>query len=158
MDPHPGQPPGQHPGRPAGRAAAGHRSVPHTADTRIEAWAPDRERCLAEAVSGLVDSFADTAGARPHRTADVRLPPASDEDLLVALLDEVVYRLDTDGELPLDTAVAAAPGGGLEVRLALARTDAVQAVGAVPKAVTLPGLRLARDEGGGWSCAVVVDV
>ncbi|HEV8559398.1 MAG TPA: archease [Actinophytocola sp.] len=39
----------------------GHRAVPHTADIRIEAWAPTREACLGEAVAALVESFADPA-------------------------------------------------------------------------------------------------
>ncbi|MGA5702797.1 archease [Peterkaempfera bronchialis] len=144
-----------HPDRPA----AGHRSLPHTADTRIEAWAPDRERCLAEAVTGLVASFADLAGAPPRRGVTAHLPPAADEDLLVALLDEVIYRLEVHGELPLAAEVAAAPDGGLDVRLAMAAAEAVQAVGALPKAVSLHGLHLTRGSAdGGWSCAFTVDV
>ncbi|SCE66445.1 Archease protein family (MTH1598/TM1083) [Micromonospora haikouensis] len=41
----------------------GRRSVAHTADVRIEAWAPDREGCVAEAVAAMVETFADTTGA-----------------------------------------------------------------------------------------------
>jgi hypothetical protein len=32
------------------RPESSHRSVPHTADALIEAWAPSREQCVAEAV------------------------------------------------------------------------------------------------------------
>ncbi|WP_377272649.1 archease [Peterkaempfera sp. SMS 1(5)a] len=142
--------------RPA-RPAAGHRSVPHTADSRIEAWAPDRERCLAEAVAGLVSSFADVPQAAVRRTATVRLDPAPDQDLLVRLLEEVVYRLDVHGELPVGARLTALPGGGLEARLEMVRSDAAQAVGALPKAVSLHALELAGD-GGGWRCAFTVDV
>ncbi|MCD0484482.1 archease [Streptacidiphilus sp. ASG 303] len=130
--------------------------MPHTADLRVEAWAPDREGCLAEAVAGLVDAFADRAAARPHRTASLRLPPAPDEDLLVALLEEVVYRLDVAGELPVAVEAAPVPGGGLDVRLAMAGTGEVEAVGALPKAVSLHGLRMGA--GDGWSCSFTVDV
>jgi SHS2 domain-containing protein len=42
--------------------------MPHTADLRIEAWAPTREECLAEAVRSLVDSFAVVAGRRISRS------------------------------------------------------------------------------------------
>ncbi|WP_420884068.1 archease [Micromonospora sp. CPCC 205547] len=41
------------------RPGYGHRRVPHTADVRIEAWAPDQESCLAEAVDALVETFVD---------------------------------------------------------------------------------------------------
>ena len=51
------------------RAARGHRTVPHTADLRIEAWAPTREECMAEAARGLVGSFAAVAGSPPGRLA-----------------------------------------------------------------------------------------
>jgi SHS2 domain-containing protein len=34
--------------------ARGHRDVPHTADTRIEAWGPTREACLPGAVPKAV--------------------------------------------------------------------------------------------------------
>ena len=50
----------------ASGAGRGHRTVPHTADLRIEAWAPTREECLAEAVRGLVDSFAVVAPQPPQ--------------------------------------------------------------------------------------------
>lgn len=42
-----------------GHSPHGHRSVPHTGDLRVEAWAPTREECIAEAVRGMVASFAD---------------------------------------------------------------------------------------------------
>jgi SHS2 domain-containing protein len=134
----------------------GHRSVPHTADIRIEAWAPTRETCLAEAVAGLVASFVDFAGARPVRTATVDLTADSDADALVELLDEVIYLLDTQGAVPIDTEVVPGPDGPA-MRLHLAPVADVRPTGAVPKAVTLHDLRFGRTDGG-WSCAVTIDV
>lgn len=131
--------------------------MPHTADTRIEAWAQTREACIAEAVRSLVETFADTAAVVPERTAGLTVPAGSDPDMLLAVLDEVIYRLEVDGEIALSADAAAAPGGGLRVRLSLG--DAAQAAetGAVPKAVSLHDLRFGGDESG-WSCAVTVDV
>jgi hypothetical protein len=54
---------------PPHRSQRGYRTLPHTADLRIEAWAPTREACLAEGVAGLVATFADTAKAEPEWTA-----------------------------------------------------------------------------------------
>ena len=135
---------------------AGHRSVPHTADARIEAWAPTRERCLAEAVAGLVGTFADVSGAQPVATEDFQVPPGPDEDMLVAILDRVVYLMDMTGQVPVNAAVSAA-AGGLDVRLGMADPDVVEVTGAVPKAVSLHELRFTAEEAG-WSCAVTVDV
>ncbi|MGB2572151.1 archease [Micromonospora citrea] len=134
----------------------GHRAVPHTADVRVEAWAPDREGCLVEAVAALVETFVDTAGAHPHGETTLELPAGDDTDLLVGLLDEVIFRLETEGTLPLVTEAQAADGG-LRVRWRTVDADAVELVGAVPKAVSLHGLRFTRD-GTGWSCVVTVDV
>ena len=134
----------------------GHRRLPHTADIRIEAWAPTRETCLAEAVAGLVASFVEFAGARPVRTATVDLSADSDADTLVELLDEVIYLLDTQGAVPIDTEVVPGPNGPA-MRLHLAPVVDARPIGAVPKAVTLHDLRFGRTDGG-WSCAVTIDV
>jgi SHS2 domain-containing protein len=141
-----------------GVADQGHRIVPHTADLRVEAWAPTREQCLAEAVSGVVNSFAVTAGARVRRTAVQHIPAAPDEDLLVAAVNEVIYRLDADGDIPVKVAVRPAPDGGVDLSLSLADAGSVAIVGAVPKAASLHELRCAPDPAGQWSCSVIVDV
>ncbi|MCW3820604.1 archease [Micromonospora sp. DR5-3] len=139
------------------RPARGHRNVPHTADVRIEAWAPDREGCVAEAVAAMLDTFVDTAGADAAAETEFAVPPDDDQDMLAAVLDEVIFRLETAGVLPLATDVRAADGGGLLVRWWTVDADAVELVGAVPKAVALHELRFGPDQDG-WSCAVTLDV
>ncbi|MEV6812756.1 archease [Micromonospora sp. NPDC051296] len=139
------------------RDGRGHRCVPHTADVRIEAWAPDREGCVAEAVAALVESFTDAAGARPAAEREFHAPAAGDEDLLVGVLDEVIFRLETADELPLSTEVADDGAGGLLVRWRTTASGEVELTGAVPKAVSLHELRFGGD-GTGWSCAVTLDV
>lgn len=135
---------------------AGHRTVPHTADLRVEAWAPTREGCIAEAVLGTVASFVDTTSVHPDRTHHCRLAAHSDEDLLVAVLDEVIYRLDTENEAPVDVELDATDEG-LEVRFAMCDATELPQVGAVPKAVSLHELSLARGPVG-WRCSVTLDV
>lgn len=141
-------------------SAHGHRTVPHTADLRIEAWAGTREECLAEAVRGLVESFADMAGARPRRTIERRVSADGDADLLAAVLDEVIYGMDVDGEVPVHVTVRPASGAnpGVDLVLSLAGAAAVEIIGAVPKAVSFHELYCAADPGGRWSCGVTVDV
>ncbi|MBE1536610.1 archease [Actinomadura algeriensis] len=142
----------------SGPSGRGHRGVPHTADLRIEAWAPSREACIAEAVAGLVDGFADVSAVRRLRTVELDVPPGPDEDLLVSVLDEVIFRLEVEGEIVLGSGFVPA-GGGLTARLTVGDVVEATAVGAVPKAVSLHGLRFGPDTGiGGWSCAVTIDV
>ncbi|GHH17074.1 archease [Streptomyces lanatus] len=135
---------------------SGHRAVPHTADVRIEAWGVNRERCLVEAALGMVECFADVTAVRPTSVERVRLVEDSDEELLTALLDEVVVRLDVDGRVPVDLE-ADATEGDVDVRLSLADLADVRVTGASPKDLTWHGLRIGPDPYG-WSCAVTVDV
>ncbi|MFF5219327.1 archease [Micromonospora sp. NPDC000442] len=135
----------------------GHRCVPHTADVRIEAWAPDRAGCVAEAVAALVGSFTEADGAPPRAERVFHAPPAADEDLLVAVLDEVIFRMETTDELPLATEVIDNGVDGLLVRWRTTATTDLDLTGAVPKAVSLHELRFGPD-GDGWSCAVTLDV
>lgn len=134
----------------------GHRSVPHTADLRVEAWAPTREECLAQAVHGVCASFLDLTGAVGVRRRDVVVRADTDEDVLVALLEEIVYWLDTEDEVPVDVDLAPA-ADGLHVGLQMADAGTLPATGAVPKAVTLHDLSFGRGAQG-WSCSVTLDV
>lgn len=135
---------------------AGHRGVPHTADLRVEAWAPTREECLAQAVHGVVEAFVDLTDAEPVRRHEVVLGGERDDDLLVALLDEVVYRLDVADEIPVDVELTPLLGG-LRAGFRMADALALPFTGAAPKAVTLHGLALAHGDEG-WSCSVTLDV
>jgi SHS2 domain-containing protein len=134
----------------------GRRTLPHTADIRIEAWAPGREQCIAEAVRGMVDTFADTSRHGETAVREVRVPAQPDADLLTSVLDEVIYRLDTDGEIPIDVQITATHDA-LIVRFTMADADSIRPIGAVPKAVSLHELQFVGNADG-WSCAVTLDV
>lgn len=72
---------------------------------------PTREERLARAVRGVCASFLDLTGAVGVRRRDAVVRAERDEDVLVALLDEVVYRLDTEGDVPVDVEPAPVDGG-----------------------------------------------
>jgi protein archease len=137
-------------------SGSGHRTVPHTADLRIEAWAPTRDGCIREAVLGTVESFLDLSSAHPDHTRLRRLIADRDDDLLVAVLDEVIYLLDTVAEVPVDLELHDIDDG-VDVMFAMADAGTRLQVGAVPKAVSLNELRFSggRD---GWRCLVTLDV
>lgn len=147
----------QEPGQRGGHDR-GHRGVPHTADLRIEGWGPTREEGIAEVVRGLVESFADITAAGGRRDIERHLTAGSDADLLAAAVEEVIYVLDADGEIPADVEVSHAADGGIDLMLHVVDAGTAEIIGAAPKAASLSELTCARTAPGGWSCAVTVDV
>jgi SHS2 domain-containing protein len=143
-------------GMSSGHARRGHRTVAHTADLRVEAWAPSRELCIAEAVLGIVAAFVDTSSARAVSARRRRLDGGSDEDLLVAVLNEVIYLMDSTQEIPVDLDVTPR-GDAVDVWFAMTDAGELTQVGAVPKGVSLHELRFGHDRRG-WSCSVTLDV
>jgi SHS2 domain-containing protein len=135
----------------------GFRLAPHTADCIIEAWGPDRVTCLAEAVGALVSMFADVGDAATTMTLPVVLESAPTPDLLVGLLEEVIYTVDVFGKVPVHVHLAEAEGGGVAGDLEVVEAAEVVLIGPVPKAVSWHGLEIGED-GGIWRCRVVVDV
>jgi SHS2 domain-containing protein len=102
----------------------------------------------------MVECFADVSGVRPTGVSRIRLDEASDDDLLAALLDEILYRLRAHGQVPVDVEADEAEGG-LDVRLAVAGLTDVRVTGAVPAAVAAEELRIGPGPYG-WSCSVTV--
>jgi SHS2 domain-containing protein len=138
-------------------AEGGHRTVPHTADLIIEAWAPTREACLGEAVHALVETFADTSEVSTTRQLSIQFPCAADEELLVAVLEEVIYLLEVFEVVPVDVSIIAADDGGLGGCFDVAVLATVRIVGSAPKAVARSEL-VFGSRNGSWKCRVLVDV
>jgi SHS2 domain-containing protein len=79
-------------------------------------------------------------------------------ECLVAVVGEVIYRLDAGGEIPVTAAVRPVPDGGVVLTLALADVTEAEITGAVPKGASLHDLRCAADASGRWSCGITIDV
>ena len=105
-----------------------------------------------------MNSFAEPGTQSRRRVAKRHVAGETDADLVAAAIEEVIYRLDTRGEIPVAVAAHRAADGGIDLTLHLAGLDQVEITGAVPKAASLSGLRCGRDETGRWSCAVTIDV
>jgi SHS2 domain-containing protein len=142
--------------------APGHRILAHPADLALEAWAPGKYECLAEAVRALVASFADVRAARPGEAVTVTADADTDEELLAAVLDEVIYQVEAHGRVPVEVSVTAAGAAaearpGASIRFTAAPASQAVPVGPVPKGVSRHQLRFAP-RGGQWRCHAVVDV
>lgn len=115
---------------------------------------------MAEAVRALAGIVVDTTTARPPTASmPVTLPATTDIDLLVSLLEEVIYDVDVLGVLALDAHLAVDPDdGALAGHLDTAPLAALPQTGCAPKAITRHNLLFAPDDHGAWRCLVTVDV
>ena len=129
----------------------------HTADLMIEAWGLTRLACFEEAVRALVETFADTSDAATDEPVRISIEPASDEEMLVSLLEEVIYVVDVFGRVPVHVTLEETEDGGLDGAFDVARVEAVGPAGAVPKAVARHALSFAH-EGERWLARATIDV
>lgn len=136
---------------------SGYMLLPHTADVMVSAWGPTAETCLAESVRGMIACFADTRASRPDRTIAFVCDPGPDSELLVELLEEVIFLIDAHDVVPVQVAIARTTEGGLVGEFGVTPLSAVELIGSAPKAVTRHGLRFER-LGPTWRSTVVVDV
>ncbi len=135
-----------------------HRLLPHTADIRVEAWGATRAACLSQMVVGIVDSFVDRAatGSLPSTKVPVQHGGATDRDLAVWLVEEVLWLLDTQGVVPVSLDLVDTDGG-LRGSMQVVAGDLVEVIGAPPKAVSFSDLVVER-VGDGWHGLATIDV
>lgn len=136
---------------------AGHRFVPHTADVTIEAWGPTPGRCLEEAVKALVAIFAERNSRAEPRTRRFDVDAVNEEAVLVAVLEEIIFLVDTDGLLPVDVHVEYVDAHGARGTFAVLPVDDIAQTGSVPKAVSWRDLEMAPFPAG-WRCRATIDV
>ena len=101
--------------------------------------------------------FSDIPDAAATTTMPVALESAPTPDLLVGLLEEVIYAVDVFAKVPAHVHLAEGEDGGVAGDLEVVDAADVVLIGPVPKGVSWHGLETA-DDGGTWRCRVVVDV
>jgi SHS2 domain-containing protein len=107
-------------------------------------------------VLALVDAVAVVGDVGWSWHHEVKLT-GSDEEFLVALLEEVIYHLDADGAVPVRVRVCP-HAGGVVVHLWLTDLHRVTPVGAAPKGVSYSDLTFHEEDDGRWRCTVTIDV
>jgi SHS2 domain-containing protein len=123
----------------------------------VEAWGPDRLSCLVEALKALVEVFAEPAEEAVASAEALSVDAAPDAEVLVALLEEVIYMADVLAVVPVRFDLAETEAGGVTGRIEVVPAAATEPVGPVPKAVSYHDLQVVQ-EGGVWSCRAVVDI
>jgi SHS2 domain-containing protein len=135
---------------------SGHRLEPHTADVVLCAWSPTEQGCLAQAIEGLAGSFVAATSA-PVGSRVLRVRAATAAERLVAVLEEVLFLLDTEGVVAVAARIEPVTGPEVRGELAVVALAATVPVGPAPKGIAWHELRQDRT-GGQWRCRVVVDV
>lgn len=143
--------------QPGGPAESGHRSTAEGGARVIEAWAPDRASCTAEALAALVDQFATRLDTPATDVIPLATEGAGAEDDLVALLEEVIYDLDVFDAVPVRFHLAETEEGGLAGDMEVIPAGEVELVGPAPKGVRWSGLSMGPTPSG-WRCRVLVEV
>lgn len=134
----------------------GHAVRAHTADAVIEAWGPTAAACYEEAATAFVDIFADTDACPAGSAEAFDVGPGRPEDLLVLLLEEVLFDADARGHVPTVTELEVR-GDHLVGTFTSVQIEEVDITGAIPKGVSYSNLEFACTESG-WQCRATVDV
>jgi SHS2 domain-containing protein len=101
--------------------------------------------------------YVDATDAAEIDRCTVHLAAGSDDALLLDLLEEVIFTLDTAEGVPVRAEVTSVRQGGLDADLVLADPLTMEATGAVPKAVSRFGLKVTTRPAG-VRCRFLVDV
>lgn len=112
---------------------------------------------MEQAATALVATFADVGAAEPTERVPFAVEAGDDEELLVLLLEELLYVIDVLGVVPVATELDESPPGQVVGSFQAVPVSAVEEIGALPKAISRHGLRLGTD-GQRWACRVTVDV
>ena len=137
---------------------SGYRMLPRAGGVTVEAWGPDRESCLREAVLGTVASFADTAGATAEASCPLYLGTRTDADALVYLLDEAIYSVRVRRLVPVDAVVERGLHAAPCILFRSAPLDyRIRIIGPCPRSVSREDLRLAADVPGLWCARVALN-
>lgn len=120
---------------------------------------PTIEACFARAAAGM---FACSIGAPPRAaplaSVDVDVAAGTSEELMVAWLEELLYRSEVDGLAPHEFVVDSMTKTRLRGRARGARFGSgARTIGHGVKAVTRHGLEV-RPTGNGWRARLIFDV
>jgi SHS2 domain-containing protein len=133
----------------------------HTADVGLRVTGDDLDDLFRTAAEGLFDYIVanrEAVRAVTREVVDLRADGAA--DLLVLWLNELIFRCETRHTLYTEFAVSvAADGNSLRAEIGGEPIDRDRHVlDHEVKAVTRHGLDLRRDDRGGWTAEVILDI
>lgn len=133
-----------------------YRVLSHTADTGLEATAPDLGGLVAELASGMFALMTDEDDPR-GRVVEFMVSAPTPEDLVVDALSEMLFRADRDNVTFSHFEAVDRDRDGLTIRAVAHHFDSADLSGPPIKAVTYHHLEVA-ETGDGWRGKVYFDV
>ncbi len=105
----------------------------------------------------MVETYIDGGDIEIVAERRTHLAPQAPDAALLAVLEEVIFTLDTADDVPIGAVIRSEPGGGLVVVMSLANAGRLRSTGAVPKAISRSGLDVTTTPDR-VSCRFLVDV
>lgn len=121
----------------------------------LDAWAPSRAECVAQAVGGLVADFVRLGAFVSHEQMVVRIEPAPDRNLMAAVLDLVVRQMEDRGRVPADVEIGEDFEGRVTLIMAMVPVKDVDEP--PPEIPAVDDIVFGR-VGGGWRCHAILNV
>jgi len=129
----------------------------HTADVAVEATGGRLGETFAAVADGMSAAMCETVPATGERLA-IEVEAESLEALLFDYLDELIYRRDVEGVLPVEnTAGVIETADGWRISASARGVPLEEIHAREVKAVTYSDMRI-EQSGGGWRAYVVLDV
>jgi len=139
-------------------AACGHELVEHTADIGIRCWGSSVEELFVEAARALFEVMLGPTVATRDEALCLELHGYGFEELLVAWLNELLYRFEIENFLPGEIVFEQLEAQRLRVRLKGERYDQQRwPIERQVKAATYHLLRIERPAGS-WLATIYLDL
>jgi len=127
-------------------AEAGFEHLPHTADLKIRAWAPDLSGLIEQAARALIDLLVE-GEAEPTEQVEIAAEGHDAEETLLDCLREVLLLRELRGLLPVTAEVPEAGEQSATCRIgAVPAEEAAELLGEEIKAVTYHDLEIRRED------------
>lgn len=141
---------------------AGFETIDHTADVALRVWAPSLEELFAEAARGLVALLTDADTVVARQRCPLTVEGIDLEELLVAWLNEILYRFESEGLLLAEFESLRIVGTDGPYRLTAVGAGETRQAGRHPsgvgvKSATYHNLRIAPDAQGRYDVTLVLD-
>lgn len=143
--------------RPLPRKIAG-RELAHTADRGFSVTAASLEELVERAAMNLLDLMVDRNRVTERERRVVVAPSEDLVDMMIGLLEELVFLIDGDGFVPRRVSGLLVGDGTAQLAVYGEPLRDDRQLNTRVKAVTYHGAEVARRRSGRWAATVVVDV